>query len=378
MNKWAPDPIELPALPGMEKKFDPAEALKKDFIDVTIPISKPPACLELRQNRRDITICSLGDISVVGGKAKSRKTVLSSIFTAATVKNSDMCDIVWGQLPKDKRGVLYFDTEQSDYHAQKAIKRSLEMAGTESPPFFKAYKLRCRTIEERVQMVGHAINNTPDLGFVVIDGIRDLVNDVNDAKECNNLITKLMDWSAEKFCHIMCVLHENPGSDKLRGHLGTEITAKAETVFRVEKITNDENASQVTAAFTRNMPFEAFAIGFDEDDHPTIFHDYDLSKATTGAGNKVKKEEKRDISKFSDSEHAEYLSKIFSISPKLKYSDLEKEIPNFYPGILIKSVRGAPGYLVSEGYLQKTETDKDNKSKFYILTDRVKRDISPF
>ena len=376
MNKWAPEPIDLPELPGTVKKFNPASALKEDLIDVMIPVTKPPACLVIRQNQRDITICSLGDISVVGGKAKSRKTVLSSIFTAASVKNSDMCDIVWGELPEDRRGVLYFDTEQSDYHAQKAIKRSLKMAGTENPPFFKAYKLRCRKIEERVQMVEYAINNTPGVGFVIIDGIRDLVNDVNDARECNLLITKLMDWSADKFCHIMNVLHENPGSDKLRGHLGTEITAKAETVFRVEKITNDDNASKVEAAFTRNMPFEPFAIGFNDEDEPTIFHGYEFQESTKKGGGKFSREVKKDISDYSPSEHTEYLSKIFSLGQKLSYSALEKEISIFYPGIKVLSARQAPGFLIEEGWLEKTAADKDKKTRFYTPSDRLKTEIS--
>ena len=36
-------------------------------------------------------------------------------------------------------------------------------------------------------------------------------------------------------CTLWSVLHENPGSDKMRGHLGTEAANKASDVFRVVK-----------------------------------------------------------------------------------------------------------------------------------------------
>jgi hypothetical protein len=365
-------------LPDAPKKavFDPVKALNESLIDVNIPVSKPPACLVIRQHQRDITLCSLGDISVVGGKAKSRKTVLSSIFTAAGVKNGDICDIVWGQLPEDKQGILCFDTEQSDWHAQKAVKRSLQMAGVDEPALFRAYKLRKRNVEERLLMVEAAIKTMPHLGFVIIDGVRDLVYDVNDSKECNNLITKLMAWSDEYFCHIMCVLHENPGSDKLRGHLGTELTAKAETVFKVEKVSDDENASIVTAAYTRNMPFEPIAIGF-EDEQPAIFHDYEIKPTTKrGAGAKAPKPK---LSDFTVSEHADKLKAIFSISDKMKWRDIQAEILVQYHNIGKEEVRRSGlSYLTSEGYIQGNEEEKNSPSRLYWLGDKIKKLKAPF
>ena len=58
--------------------------------------------------------------------------------------------------------------------------------------------------------------------------------------------------------HILCVLHTNPGSDKARGHLGSSLQRKAETVIFVHR--NGES-SVVEPQFCRNEPFERFAQG---------------------------------------------------------------------------------------------------------------------
>ena len=367
------------------KNFDVDQALNEDLIDINIPVDKPPACLVLRQNFKDIPLCSLGEVSTIGGQAKSRKTLLSSIFTAAALRNEDVCGIVWGELPEEKRGVLYFDTEQGDYHAQKAVLRTLQLAGNLIPPKeqFKPYRLRRRNVEERTKEVEKAIKKMPNLGFVLIDGIRDLVNDVNDAKECNDLITKLMDLSGSLFCHIMVVIHENPGSGKIRGHLGTELMGKSETVFKVEKIKNDESASLVTASYTRNMPFEPFAIGFNDDNLPTIIQDYEVSPKASGKGKaKNKTDFKKRLNEYTDSEHIDFLSRIFNgpgVS-KLRFSDIQDGVLTVYgDNFYRQDANACCQFFLDDGLLEKVqEPGKGKAGIYYQLTDKVKAEKSPF
>ena len=54
----------------------------------------------------------------------------------------------------------------------------------------------------------------PDI--VVIDGIADLLYNTNDIEESDNLIGELMALSTQYNCHIINVLHTNPGTDLLR------------------------------------------------------------------------------------------------------------------------------------------------------------------
>ena len=70
------------------------------------------------------------------------------------------------------------------------------------------------------------------LGFVVIDGIRDLVYDINSPSEATCVISKLMQWTDEYQIHLHTILHQNKSDENARGHIGTEINNKAETVIQ--------------------------------------------------------------------------------------------------------------------------------------------------
>jgi hypothetical protein len=70
---------------------------------------------------------------------------------------------------------------------------------------------------------------------VIIDGIADLVVDVNDSKECNQIVAELHTLAIRYDCAIIAVIHKNPGSDKVRGHLGSQIERKAETNLSLDK-----------------------------------------------------------------------------------------------------------------------------------------------
>ena len=83
------------------------------------------------------------------------------------------------------------------------------------------YSLRSLSPKERVLKVKEFIESIDGLGLIIIDGIRDLVMSINDEVESTEIVSLLMKWSLEYNVHIMNVLHENPTSDKARGHIGT-------------------------------------------------------------------------------------------------------------------------------------------------------------
>lgn len=107
------------------------------------------------------------------------------------------------------------------------------------------------------------------MGLIVIDGIRDLLTDINNPDQSTVLVTKLMQWTKVYNIHASVVLHENPGSDKLRGHLGTEVQNKAESVISIEKPLENPEISRVIPKFIRGArEFEEFAFTINEDALP--------------------------------------------------------------------------------------------------------------
>jgi hypothetical protein len=139
-----------------------------------------------------------------------------------------------------------------------AVKRICRQIDVDIPNKLKTYGLRKESPSERLKLVEHAIENTPKLGVVVIDGIRDLITSINDEAESTNMASKLLEWTERYNIHIVVILHENPGSDKARGHIGTELTNKAETVITVQIDKYDDDVSIVSAGFCRNKSFKPF------------------------------------------------------------------------------------------------------------------------
>lgn len=178
-------------------------------------------------------IGTLGNFSASTGKAKSKKTFNVSAILAAALTNGEVLRYI-AEFPDDKRTILYFDTEQSPYHCQRVMKRALRLAGLPvdmHPENLIFAQLRAITPDLRLELIDNAIANTPDVGLVIIDGVRDLMFDINNAIESSRLIGKLMEWTDKYQIHIHTVLHLNKSDDNVRGHVGAELNNKAETVL---------------------------------------------------------------------------------------------------------------------------------------------------
>ena len=101
--------------------------------------------------------------------------------------------------------------------------------------------------------------------LVVVDGISDLMYNTNDIEESDRILGRLMALSTEYNCHILNVLHTNPDSDKARGHIGSALQRKAETVVFVHKV---GESSVVEPQFCRNEEFAPFAFHITEEGMP--------------------------------------------------------------------------------------------------------------
>ena len=217
-------------------------------------------------------ICSVGNISAICGEAKSRKTFLTSGLVASAMA------IPYNKLNNfqivDKNhnlDVLWVDTEQGEMHVRKVVDRISEMTGAKmgglvSEPRLTTLALRELAPHERKQRMYDAMH-LMHYDLVVIDGIADLQRNTNDLEESDALITELMALSTRSRTHIICVLHTNPGSDKARGHLGSSLQRKAESVLYVHRC---GDSSVVEPQFCRNEPFERFAFTISEEGIPQL------------------------------------------------------------------------------------------------------------
>jgi RecA-family ATPase len=136
--------------------------------------------------------------------------------------------------------VLWIGTEQSQQSTQEILKdRIMPLADLESldDTRFYAFNLRGLGFDRRQKMVDVAIRVLqPDI--VILDGIKDLMTDINDAVQATLIMEHLMALAKDQNCCIVCVLHQNKSEQdrNMRGSIGTELTNKAFEVFQCEMI----------------------------------------------------------------------------------------------------------------------------------------------
>ena len=288
--------------------------LSTDILEKPIPIVE---IYNIAKEEWDV-LATLGNISTVKGKAKSRKSTLLSLIVGAAIKGGPIGHKIRCTLPKDKQNILYIDTEQQKYHVGFLLHRVKSLSsnnGNIDEKLF-VYSLRSLSPKERVLKVKELIKSIGGLGLIIIDGIRDLVMSINDEVESTEIVSLLMKWSLEYDVHIMNVLHENPTSDKARGHIGTEMMNKSETVIKVEIDPKDEDISAIYPDMCRNKPFTPFPIGINEFGVPFI-SDVQIDK-------KAKK--KMGFKDLNGDMKSKLLEDVFNRQKEFTYGALESQI----------------------------------------------------
>ena len=187
-----------------------------------------------------------GELVAVSGKAKSGKTFVCSILMTCGISTSPSEGGVRQVLSLERvddepLSVMWYDTEQSEESTQDILKnRILPMTGIGEGEFpeerFQIFNVRGESYADRLKMLEVAVPRyKPDL--VILDGIRDLVADINDGVVAQDVVERLMRLASDNRCCMVCVLHQNKSAEdkNLRGWIGTELKNKAFEVYECAK-----------------------------------------------------------------------------------------------------------------------------------------------
>ena len=251
--------------------------LKKDRI--TADKELPP--MEFLLKLFDVPCCPRGELVAFTGKAKSGKTfVMSMMMAAASAAEA----LAFRRTTFEPLQVLWIDTEQSDQSTQDILRNRLIPMVISSPPklggargglkertdslvqttppagtpprsslplcsaknsggetfpehLYDIFNVRTESWQERLPLLLAAIDMCrPDL--VILDGVRDLVDDINNGQLAHDVTERLMRVAQQARCCIVCVIHQNKAAEDrtLRGSIGTELTNKAFEVYECEKM----------------------------------------------------------------------------------------------------------------------------------------------
>lgn len=228
---------------------DPAPYL----LDFTKPYTAPKYSLSWN----GIGFAPLGGIHAMTGQAGNGKTMTLAQMIAAILggEYGSLRYELEEDIPEPK--VLYIDTEMEEANTIAMKNRVLTMTGrnigekyddfivlmlreaSSNDKKINAATMRWKLILKSLQLY------KPTVAF--IDGLLDVVRDFNDNAECQETIYKCMQCASHYNISLWCLVHQNPGADKLVGHLGSMLERKVTDIFVAKK---DKNATTGEATFT--------------------------------------------------------------------------------------------------------------------------------
>ncbi|NDV61255.1 AAA family ATPase [Puniceicoccales bacterium CK1056] len=248
------------------------ELLKEKRFDPNKPPKPKPAILTLNGHK----VLTEGNICGEGGQAGTAKShQLAAIMACTMAEDPSKGDFLgWHCRNPEGKLVLYIDAEQSEEDFHSLLDNAMRRAGARKlPEWLHAYNMT----GEEPEAIKAAIQDLTDfygmkgagVQLALLDGYADLLrNGPNDETESKETVRWLMALARKHATGIFGVQHYNAQADgiKMRGHFGSELERKAQTVLALKR----DNADAVTvyATKTRGRPIperEGSRFAWDED-----------------------------------------------------------------------------------------------------------------
>lgn len=263
-------------------------------------------------------IGSRGNFITIMGRAKSRKTVVASALATSFFLTSGY--LGFESEIKEGEKILHIDSEQGYFHYYHSVSRIFHNADMEAPPSnFVSVRSRDADVKFRVGLLTYLCElHRPTV--VIIDGITDFVEDINDQKEATKIGELLLQLTEKYNACFIVVIHTTKSTGNMTGAVGTTLEKKCQTAIEVELTEDDEaNSSNVSCKFSRDKMFSAFTIRYNETKrwYEVVDEQSVTTKGKTGdkaPGN------------YQEAQHKAILKQIFLLSDKIEKRSLQKKL----------------------------------------------------
>lgn len=229
------------------------------------PEAKP---VILAQKKKVLTTGNLMVISSQPGTGKS--SICEAILASIINQDCDSLGFI-AKLQGGRHKALYIDTERTRNDHWRSWVRMNKRAGINAPDVDNRIifaNLKAVKLDDRKKFVEQILKDNNDIGLIILDGAGDFLIDTNNLAESNHFI----DWinTFNPSISIVVTIHTNPGTDKVRGHLGSELMRRAESVFLLKKTKDEEGG--ITREITTNYEHGKVR---NDGDNISIFYTYD-------------------------------------------------------------------------------------------------------
>ena len=256
MNENKDDMIPRPREPEPIPDFLKSDRwFSEDVTPYRLDFSKAYEAPRYTLSWNGIPFAPLGGIHAITGQAGNGKTMTLAQFMAAILcgEFGSLRYELSEAIPHPR--VLYIDTEMEEANTIAVKNRVMSICGrpiNEVTDDFVVVMLR--EVPESTDGNGDKIPSSVNRWrmtlkaiyeyqptAVFIDGLLDVVRDFNDNKECQETIYKCMQVASHYGISVWCIVHQNPGGEKLVGHLGSFLERKVTDVFQTKKDKNDKS-----------------------------------------------------------------------------------------------------------------------------------------
>lgn len=290
------------------------EIAKKSVVPQGVELPQPVTLFELK----GIPIMTKNEMSLLIAKPKQGKSTVASWIVA--------------QLLSEEKKVLVLDTEQGQYYSSRSQYWTLSSVGLQFSLNLTYLDLKKFSPGERLNIINaYLAEYGQELDLIVLDGVRDLVIDINQSSDFMPIINELMRWTVDYDLHILNILHKNKVDANARGGIGTELQNKCETTIDVSL----EGAQIVVSPiYTRNQVFEPFVIIRDTYGIPKFGEDY------TPPVSEMKRKQQLKWYDISIIQHTRLLKDVFTNDFKPSRRDLLTRLASIYGSYTEMSIGG--------------------------------------
>ncbi|MCD7925379.1 MAG: AAA family ATPase [Bacteroides sp.] len=215
------------------------EAQEPYLIRLDVPPAQPYRVLSMGFQ----SVASAGGLVCITGGPGTGKSNYAGAIVSGTLHTvlEESIDTLGIQVSPnvERKAVLLFDTEQSNHQSFDNLKRVLARAGVARQPDYLQVMNLCRMPRSERQAfieksLEYAAGKYNGIYCMVIDGLADLIGSANDEDEA----VRIVEWAqglAEKYQMVLIsIVHTAGLPEKVRGHLGSELTRKASAVIDIE------------------------------------------------------------------------------------------------------------------------------------------------
>ena len=198
---------------------------------------------------------------IVAPPGSGKSSICESIL--ASMLNKD-CDTLGFKIDEEEvKTALFFDGERDFSLVNESTNRMHRRAKTQSKegvqPLIIGLRETFKVEDKKNKIVRLVAHFKPQL--VIIDGMGDLVKSANSEEESNELYLWAMELITTYSLSILGTIHSNYGTEKARGHLGSELLRRCEGVVFVKVNGEGENTTKTISA-TKHRQSEAVKHSF--------------------------------------------------------------------------------------------------------------------